>query len=482
MYEPRQVPIGKRCGCICPACSRPVYAKHCRAGKRAPHFAHAPGADCAIGAETSIHLAAKQIIATRKVFFFPQLVASVEVDDPISGICTASRALFRDERHRLAQVDVEQAISSIRPDLIVQAERFGTVAIEIAVTHFVDEAKKSAFVHLGLAVVEVNLSAMREATFAGLESLLLDSCNHSAWIHHPLLEAAETELREELHIALEDSRARHIAQQQARKERLAQEAAEIRRKAHERSIGAKKEQEAWEAERQSRETASLKRTAVFKAADEAGKRSILGSWFKNGALPTNLWSEAHRRNSFGMCDAHIWQTAMFIGLIHRRPAKGIIVLTPDTAFGWMMQRFDSPPARRESDEFALREYMHVLADRGALIAKPQGYFHLGVADLGSFDQLQELRQNRVCDPARLAQRVRWVDQKEWPTSDQRNVIALVLSRAPSLTGAWGKLTRIEDGARKVTPLQACQWGSSLGLDEATTLEFLVRAGYVRFVA
>lgn len=460
-----------------------MYAKHCRAGKRAPHFAHAPGADCAIGAETAIHLAAKQIIAARKVFFFPQLVASVEEDDPISGICTASRTLFRNERDKLLQVDVEQAVSSIRPDLIVQAEKFGTVAIEIAVTHFVDEAKKSAFVNLGLAVVEVNLAAMREATFAGLEALLLDSCNHSAWIHHPSSDAAERELREQLHIALKDSRNRHIAQQKARKERLAQQAAEMRQQARERrSIGAKIEQEAAEAARQARETASLKRTAMFKAADEAGKRSILGSWFKDGALPTNLWSEAHRRTSFGMRDAHIWQAAMFIGLIHKRPAKGIIVLTADTAFGWMIQRFASPPARRESDELALREYMHVLADRGALIAKPQGYFHLGVADLASFDQLQELLKNRACDPARLAQRVGWVDQNEWPNSNQRNVIALVLSGAPSLTGAWGKLTRIEDGARKVTPLQACQWGSSLGLDEATTLEFLVRAGYVRFIA
>lgn len=53
MYEPRQVPIGKQCGCVCPACSRPVYAKHCRAGKRAPHFAHAPGADCGSATETS---------------------------------------------------------------------------------------------------------------------------------------------------------------------------------------------------------------------------------------------------------------------------------------------------------------------------------------------------------------------------------------------------------------------------------------------
>ena len=147
-----------------------------------------------------------------------------------------------------------------------------------------------------------------------------------------------------------------------------------------------------------------------------------------------------------------------------------------------MQRFGNPPPwRHDIDEFALHEYMHALADRGALIAKPQGYFHLGVADLPSFDQLQELLKSEVCDRARLAQRVAWAGLDEWPKPDQRDVIALVMSGAQSLTGAWRELTRIEDGARNVTPVQACEWGRSLGLDEATTLEFLVRAGYVRFV-
>lgn len=455
------------------------------AGKRAPHFAHAPGADCATGAETAIHLAAKQIIEARKFFFFPKLVASVEEDDPLLGIYTASRTLFREGRRRLAGVDVEQTVASIRPDLIVHAEHFGTVAIEIAVTHFVDETKQSAFIDLGLSVVEVNLSTMREVTFSVLEQLLLESCKQSEWLHHPSLESAQNELSQELHVALEDARARYSAKeavrQQVRKERLAQEAAEARRRARERerlAIRAKIEREAAEA---ARAAASLEKTAVFKAADEAGKRSILESWFKNGFLPGSLLCQGQQPYSFGMQDAHIWQTAMFIGLVHKRPAKGAFVLTADTAFGWMTQRFGSPSWRRDSDKFALQEYMHTLADRGALIAKLQGYFHLGVADLASFDQLQEFLKSRVCDPTHLAQQVAWVGQDEWPKPDQRDVIALVMSSAPSLTGAWRELTRIEDGARKVTPLQACQWGSSLGLDEATTLEFLVRAGYVRFI-
>ncbi|MBD8531690.1 MULTISPECIES: hypothetical protein [unclassified Massilia] len=455
------------------------------AGKRAPHFAHAPGADCATGAETAVHLAAKQIIETQKFFFFPKLVVSAEEDDPIVGVCTASRTLFPDGRRRLAQVEVETAVASIRPDLIVHTEHFGTVAIEIAVTHFVDEAKQSAFVDLGLSVVEVNLSTMREVTFALLEKLLLDSCEHSQWLHHSSSESAQNELRHELHVAVQDSRARYAAKvaarHRARKERLEQEASEARRRARERerlAIRAKIEREAAEA---ARAMASLEKTALFKAADEVGKRSILESWFKDGSLPGNVLGEGQQPHSFGMQDTHIWQTAMFIGLVHKRPARGLFVLTADSAFRWMMQRFDSPAWQRDSNASALCEYLRILADRGALIAKPQGYFHLGVADLASFDQLQELFKSRVRDTSHLAQRVAWVDQDEWPIPNQRYVIALVMSGAQSLKGAWRELARIEDGARKVTPLQACQWGASLGLDEAITLEFLVRAGYVRFI-
>lgn len=485
MYEPREVPIGKQCGCICPACALPLYAKHCMSGKRAPHFAHAPGADCATGTETAIHLAAKQIINARKVFFFPELVAHVDEDDPLLGTRTASRTLFREGRRRLARVDVEQAVASIRPDLIVHVEHVGTVAIEIAVTHFVDEAKQSAFIDLGLSVVEINLSTMREATFAALEKLLLDGCEYSQWLHHRSLESVQTQLRQDLQVTMQDARARYVAKeaarQQERKERLEREAAEARRRARERerlAIRAKIETEAAE---RARAAATLKKTAVFKAADETGKRSILESWFKDGSLPNSLLCEGQQPYSFGMEDAHIWQTAMFIGLVHKQPAKGRDVLTADTAFGWMMQRFDSPAWRRDSDESALHGYMNTLADRGALIATPRGYFHFGVADLASFDQLQQFYRNRICDPEHLAQRVAWVDQDNWPTSNQRDVIALVMSGAPRLMGAWRELIRIEDGALKVQPWQACRWGSSLGLDKATTLEFLVRAGYVRFI-
>lgn len=81
LYKPRNVPLGKHCGCTCPGCRQPVYAKHCMSGKRAPHFAHAPGSDCTTGVETALHLAAKQLIEARAVLAFPELIASIKIID-----------------------------------------------------------------------------------------------------------------------------------------------------------------------------------------------------------------------------------------------------------------------------------------------------------------------------------------------------------------------------------------------------------------
>lgn len=462
----------------------PLHAKHCLSGKRVPHFAHAPGADCAAGAETAIHLAAKQIIEARRTFYFPELVASVEEIDAMSVTHRLSKLLSEAGRRDLAQVQVEAEVSSIRPDLLVDVDGFGQVAIEIAVTHFTELPKKGVFASLGLAAIEVDLSAIRDASFAVLEKLLCDACEKSVWLWHPELASAERELRKDLHPTLARAQEQHEASRKEWRERRAQEHADFRRQAletYQQSQRWKADYEAAEAAQRQKDEAARQRAARFKAAPEAEKQATLLRWLQSEELPPALRFESPRKVAFGMHDPHVWQTTFFAGMIHKRAAKGVFLLTIPTACEWMWQRFDSPLTRRDRDELALREYLHALAAKGGLIAKPQGFFHTGVADLDSFNELLELHRHHDVDPMELARRVAWVDVNEWPEFNQPTVMAMVMSRAPVLTGPWYQLSRIQDGAREVTPLQACQWGASLGLDEATTLEFLIRAGYVRFI-
>lgn len=224
------------------------------------------------------------------------------------------------------------------------------------------------------------------------------------------------------------------------------------------------------------------KAAAFKAASEDEKRAILQRWLKADELPASLLVKTSIRESFGMRDPHVWHTCLFMGLVHLRPAKGMFLLTLDTAASWMRDRFEGHLYLDDRDDLALREYMFALAAKEALVAQRQGYFYTGVADLASFDALLELRRHAGLDLSLFESRLKWVEPDEWPGANQPTLIALVMSRAPRLRGPWAKLSTIGPSVRRFTPLQACQRGASLGLDEATTLEYLVRAGYVRIGA
>jgi len=174
LYEPNGVPNGKACGCICPACKRPLIA---RQGAATPHFAHAPGEDCARGFETAVHLAAKQIIAERKEVRLPIVEYQSTLQYAPSKVHTAERLL------RLDEVELEVWMSNIRPDIWVKArdERY---LVEIAVTHFVDETKASKIRQIQIPAFEVDVQSLKNTfTFAALENLLFSSAPYPAkWI------------------------------------------------------------------------------------------------------------------------------------------------------------------------------------------------------------------------------------------------------------------------------------------------------------
>src|SRR5690606_16189950 len=84
MYGPLEVARGRACNCVCPGCREPLWAKLPVESNRIPHFAHAPGAECAVGLETSLHLAAKQIIEQERSHFVPALRATLDIKDALN--------------------------------------------------------------------------------------------------------------------------------------------------------------------------------------------------------------------------------------------------------------------------------------------------------------------------------------------------------------------------------------------------------------
>ena len=132
------VPNGKKCGCVCKECKGELVAKN--GGKiKAHHFAHASGTDSFKCSQTALHLLAKEIIAEeRRVPAF--------VDGNISFVSVAS-------------VEQEKNLGDIRPDLY--AEHDGEpLAVEIFVSHAVDDAKFAKIQERRLTTFEINLSEL----------------------------------------------------------------------------------------------------------------------------------------------------------------------------------------------------------------------------------------------------------------------------------------------------------------------------------
>ena len=65
------VPSGKECGCVCPACGDELIAR--KGQKRMHHFAHRSNEDCEYGYESSLYLAAKDILSRSEKMVIPPI-------------------------------------------------------------------------------------------------------------------------------------------------------------------------------------------------------------------------------------------------------------------------------------------------------------------------------------------------------------------------------------------------------------------------
>ena len=131
------VPNGKSCNCTCAECGGKLVAKN--NGKiKVHHFAHENGNDNIRCSETSLHLLAKKIIVEEKKI--PFLVNDGQiVFVPVEA------------------VEEEKNLGDIKPDLYaVYNEK--PIAIEIYVSHAVDEIKFKKIQNHKLTTFEINLS------------------------------------------------------------------------------------------------------------------------------------------------------------------------------------------------------------------------------------------------------------------------------------------------------------------------------------
>ena len=142
------VPSGKECGCVCPACGDELIAR--KGQKRMHHFAHRSNEDCEYGYESSLHLAAKDILSRSKKMVIPP----VYVEFPQSG--KPEELLYPEKKIPVDRVELEKRFDTIIPDIVVYSgDKY--FFIEIYVTHPIDDEKLKKLKEKNISTIEIDL-------------------------------------------------------------------------------------------------------------------------------------------------------------------------------------------------------------------------------------------------------------------------------------------------------------------------------------
>lgn len=170
-----QVARGLGCGCVCPACDGALIARH--GDKNIHHFAHATDANCEGAYETSLHLAAKQVLEEEMHIVLPAATAKLNNNRaPIEFAPTLD--------HGIDSIELEKKLGMTIPDVtaIIAGNK---LAIEIKVTHGIDDDKLARIVEEGTSTLEIDLSGLpRDIDKDQIRYHVVESVDRKAWIYN----------------------------------------------------------------------------------------------------------------------------------------------------------------------------------------------------------------------------------------------------------------------------------------------------------
>ena len=174
------VESGLKCGCVCPACGEQLVAK--KGKKMKHHFAHYSGKTCSYGYESSLHLAAKDILLKARKMTIPPVYVHFPDSYKRDELICEAREIDIDG------VELEKQFGSIVPDVVVRAGG-KSFFVEIYVTHCIDEIKLDKIRNAQISTIEIDLSKM-SSTISGeeLSEILLKDSKEKQWKYNKLSE------------------------------------------------------------------------------------------------------------------------------------------------------------------------------------------------------------------------------------------------------------------------------------------------------
>lgn len=153
---------GNACDCSCVKCGKPLQA--CQGPKRRWYLRHRNASPCDGGGMLAIHLMSQQLLLSAS--FVQTRYGSVAYRDPI-------------REGRLTP-------SSFKADVLAQWKERDPIAIEIRVTHCVDESKIAFIRREKIACIEIDLSKVdRSVTTDALRTILLEDTSIQHYIFWP---------------------------------------------------------------------------------------------------------------------------------------------------------------------------------------------------------------------------------------------------------------------------------------------------------
>lgn len=192
---------GLRCKCKCPKCHRDLqacsllekkvrrYFRHNNDGYDREGISNLNGCTATSANESGLHMMAKELIAeSRKIAFPPMSLSLEQLNLPFSADIlsqlpesTLLRPAFLFECSEI--VEVEKPYPQFRPDVSVSGDG-ETFLIEIAVTHKVNRDKQEKVEHLGLPMLEIDLSDYVETGISrdDLRNIISVETDHKKWI------------------------------------------------------------------------------------------------------------------------------------------------------------------------------------------------------------------------------------------------------------------------------------------------------------
>lgn len=170
-----EVERGLECGCVCPGCEAPLIAR--LGEKNIHHFAHAIGASCEGAYETSLHLAAKEILEEEMHIVLPAVTAKLQNN-------RAPVEFAPELDHRIDSIALEKKLGTTIPDVtaIIAGNKF---AIEIKVTHGIDDEKLCRIKQEGVSTLEIDLSDLpRDLNKDLIRFHVVESVERKVWIYN----------------------------------------------------------------------------------------------------------------------------------------------------------------------------------------------------------------------------------------------------------------------------------------------------------